>query len=621
MLYCLLSLLACWLLVIFGVHCAHTRHYEFNLTMNTLNPDCSPYTSKSALLINGQIPGPTLTASKGDRILVHFRNQLPITSQSNSNFTRYGEGLDSNSATLHFHGVHQTGTPHSDGVPYLTQDPVKPGGGRYLYDFRVGDQSGTYFYHAHVGLQDFYGAFIVYESDDADPRYKRKQQQRLSLGFGNKTISFDDERTLILSEWHHRDRSDLESFIIGPNYTHIPDSDSLLINGKAVFNNNKSHTSDSCSGYHVISVEANNTYRLRIIGATNHRILGFVIAHHQLTIIEVDGYLVEPYETDYLEVAPGQRFSVLLTTNQPDIDYRIGTTRRFVTNKTVSDSLHASDGWAVLHYQNNKTTSSSNHQPPSFYTLPQDRPTFPVTDTPQWIWDKLKPLNDKHITILQRPPSRTILLDTTNKRELRGGEWVQRFYTNNITFEPPKSTLLRQILDGTRTPTRYTPAQLMENSTHRGYDPDLGTYPLASMEIVDFVIQNTYTPGKPCHQHPWHSHGHSHWLIAYGSGTYDETQHGHIRNVPTPILRDTTTVYPAISLDQQDNMTKGLDGGTSGCGWSKIRIIADNPGVWALHCHITPHMLQGMMVVLEESADLIRSHSHLVKLAHRSPLL
>ncbi|SAM05008.1 hypothetical protein [Absidia glauca] len=607
----LIHCLSCWLLLIFleTIQCAQTHHYELTLTMKPLNPDCSNYTSVDALFINDQMPGPTITASKGDRILVHFRNHLPPATHSNANVSSShsdDNGVDPNSATLHFHGVHQTGTPQADGVPFLTQDPVKPGDGRYLYDFSVGHQSGTFFYHAHVGLQDFYGAFIVYESDTADPSLRKPSEQQLSLGKGNAT--FDDERTLILSEWHHHTRSDLESFIIGPNYTHIPNADSLLINGKAIFDDK--HVSDLCSGYHQMEVESNRTYRLRIIGATTHRTLGFAVAHHRLTIIEVDGYLVTPYETDYLEVAPGQRFSVLLTTDQTPMDYAIGTTRRYVTNKDLQQSLVSSNGWAILHYQNG---TNSTQRP--YYTLPHNHPTFPANDTPQWIWNELKPLyvSAKHDELLRRKPSRTILLNTTNRRIPGNGGLVQRFYTNNITFEAPRSTLLQQILKGTRTKSRYTISQLMmDNATAQGYDPDLGTYPLQYMETVDFVIQNTHTPGFPCHQHPWHSHGHSHWVIAFGPGSYNDAKHGHIRNVPAPVLKDTTTVYPMIQPGaDQDAMKNSTLLEPRGCGWSKIRIIA-------LHCHIAPHMLQGMMVVLEEGADLIRSHSHLMNLVHRS---
>ena len=37
--------------------------------------------------------------------------------------------------------------------------------------------------------------------------------------------------------------------------------------------------------------------------------------------------------------------------------------------------------------------------------------------------------------------------------------------------------------------------------------------------------------------------------------------------------------------------------GNGDVGYSVIRFKANNPGVWALHCHIGPHMASGMMMV------------------------
>ncbi|CAO3590133.1 unnamed protein product [Absidia cylindrospora] len=312
------------------------------------------------------------------------------------------------------------------------------------------------------------------------------------------------------------------------------------------------------------------------------------------------------------------------------MNYAIGTNRRYVTNKSLLDTTKLSNGWAILNYEDrNSSTASTNIS--SLHALPYDRPRFPANDTPQWIWNELTPAgnNDHHMGILNKKPARTIVLNTTSGREIRDGKSVQRFYTNNVTFDTPASSILGQILNGTRPVSRYSIPQLMATNRTtsqfgQGYDADLKTYPLEHMEIVDFVIQNTHTPGLPCHVHPWHSHGHSHWVIAYGPGFYSDTQHGHIRNVPAPLLKDTTVVYPMLeapSTTDRDNKTyrqTSSENETRGCGWSKIRIIADNPGIWALHCHIAPHMLQGMMIVLEESAGLIRSHSRLVKLVHHS---
>ncbi|RYF79678.1 MAG: copper oxidase, partial [Chitinophagaceae bacterium] len=97
---------------------------------------------KRAISVNGQIPMPTLTFTEGDTAEIWVHNELKeLTS-------------------LHWHGLF---LPNKmDGVPYLTQMPIKPGA-TYLYKFPI-VQHGTHWYHSHSGLQEqigMYGAFIM----------------------------------------------------------------------------------------------------------------------------------------------------------------------------------------------------------------------------------------------------------------------------------------------------------------------------------------------------------------------------------------------------------------------------------------------------------------------------
>ncbi len=40
--------------------------------------------------------------------------------------------------------------------------------------------------------------------------------------------------------------------------------------------------------------------------------------------------------------------------------------------------------------------------------------------------------------------------------------------------------------------------------------------------------------------------------------------------------------------------------------WAVIRFIADNPGVWTLHCHFDWHNLAGMAVTIVEAPEIVR---------------
>ncbi|MEO6134333.1 MAG: multicopper oxidase domain-containing protein, partial [Ginsengibacter sp.] len=98
--------------------------------------------SKRAIAVNGQIPMPTLTFTEGDTALIYVHNEL------------------NEETSLHWHGLF---LPNKmDGVPFLTQMPIKPHS-TYIYKFPI-IQHGTHWYHSHTKFQEqigMYGAFIM----------------------------------------------------------------------------------------------------------------------------------------------------------------------------------------------------------------------------------------------------------------------------------------------------------------------------------------------------------------------------------------------------------------------------------------------------------------------------
>jgi len=100
---------------------------------------------------DGLLPGPMIRARRGNRVIVHFANQLP------------------EDTTIHWHGLRVPAA--MDGMPGHSQPPVPPGGG-FDYDFIVPDAS-TFWYHPHVNSakqsgDGLYGAFIV--DDPGEPQ-------------------------------------------------------------------------------------------------------------------------------------------------------------------------------------------------------------------------------------------------------------------------------------------------------------------------------------------------------------------------------------------------------------------------------------------------------------------
>jgi FtsP/CotA-like multicopper oxidase with cupredoxin domain len=73
----------------------------------------------------------------------------------------------------------------------------------------------------------------------------------------------------------------------------------------------------------VIDVTPGLRYRFRVIGLSCDPSFNFTIDGHRMTIIEVDGNEVLPVEVDSIPVLAGQRYSVVVTANQPVANYWI----------------------------------------------------------------------------------------------------------------------------------------------------------------------------------------------------------------------------------------------------------------------------------------------------------
>jgi FtsP/CotA-like multicopper oxidase with cupredoxin domain len=121
-----------------------------------------------AWTFNGQVPGPTLRATEGDRVRVTFIN------------------TGSHPHTIHFHGWHR---PEMDGS--LPEHQVMPGD-RFVYEFDA-DPFGLHLYHCHaVPLKrhihkGLYGTFIV------DPRDPRPEADELVMVMNGFDTNFDND--------------------------------------------------------------------------------------------------------------------------------------------------------------------------------------------------------------------------------------------------------------------------------------------------------------------------------------------------------------------------------------------------------------------------------------------
>jgi FtsP/CotA-like multicopper oxidase with cupredoxin domain len=126
---------------------------EFELTTGVVRWNILPDVEVGAYTYNGQVPGPLIRVKPNDRVRIRVRNDLPEPT------------------TVHWHGF--VLPIEQDGVPELSQPPIPPGG-EHVYEFKVENTPGTYFYHTHFSADrqqplGLYGALII-DDPAAPPR-------------------------------------------------------------------------------------------------------------------------------------------------------------------------------------------------------------------------------------------------------------------------------------------------------------------------------------------------------------------------------------------------------------------------------------------------------------------
>jgi len=192
---------------------------------------------------NGQVPGPEIKVKEGDRVIVHFKNNLPEEYPS----------------TIHWHGIELNNK--SDGTP-VTQAPVQSGDS-YTYDFIV-PRGGVFWYHPHVrGAQvvnaGLYGSLIV------------KQAVEKELVKERALPRFD--RTIVLSDMSVVDGElkDIEATPVLETMNGV-EGEHLLVNGREL---------------PTLKVKAGKPIRLRLINASISRYFRLSLPGH--TIYRVGG--------------------------------------------------------------------------------------------------------------------------------------------------------------------------------------------------------------------------------------------------------------------------------------------------------------------------------------------
>ncbi|QQX61620.1 copper resistance system multicopper oxidase [Pseudomonas chlororaphis] len=261
-------------------------------------------TSRTAMTINGGLPGPLLRWREGDTVTIRVRNRLK------------------EDTSIHWHGLILPA--NMDGVPGLSFHGIAPGG-LYEYRFKV-RQNGTYWYHSHSGLQEQAGVYgpLVIEAREPEPfQYDRDYVVMLSdwsdeaperlmhilkkqpgyYNFHKRTVgdfiedvsrdgwaaTLADRKMWAQMKMTPTDLADVSGY----TYTY-------LINGQ------------SPGGNWTGLFKPGEKLRLRLINGSAMSYFDLRIPGLKMTVVAADGQYVQPVSVDELRIAVAETYDVLV---------------------------------------------------------------------------------------------------------------------------------------------------------------------------------------------------------------------------------------------------------------------------------------------------------------------
>ncbi|WP_368647281.1 copper resistance system multicopper oxidase [Castellaniella ginsengisoli] len=276
---------------------------EFNLEIgeSSVNYTGSP---RMATTVNGSLPAPTLRWREGDTVTIRVKNRLK------------------EATSIHWHGII---LPFEmDGVPGISFTGIAPGE-TFTYRFKV-QQSGTYWYHSHSGMQEatgVYGAIII-DPAEADP------------------IRADREYVVQLSDWTDEDpmrvlaklkmQGDYYNYNQPTTVDFFRDVSGMglkaAVDKRKMWNEMRMSPTDLADlSADVLTYLMNGTtpagnwtglfrpgerIRLRFINGAANTFYDVRIPGLGLTVVQADGVNVEPVTVDEFRFGPGETYDVLV---------------------------------------------------------------------------------------------------------------------------------------------------------------------------------------------------------------------------------------------------------------------------------------------------------------------
>jgi CopA family copper-resistance protein len=264
---------------------------------------------RTAMTINGSLPGPLLRWREGDTVTLRVRNRLSV------------------STSIHWHGILLPA--NMDGVPGLSFHGIEPGG-VYVYQFKV-RQNGTYWYHSHSGLQEQAGVYgpLVIDAKEAEP------------------FQYDREFVVMLSDWSDEDpaslmktlkkQSDYFNFYkrtVGDFISDVSEKGwGATVADRTMWaemNMNPTDIADVSGATYTFLMNGHapdnhwtglfrpgEKLRLRLINGSAMTYFDVRIPGLKMTVVAADGLHVKPVSVDELRIAVAETYDVII---EPDAE-------------------------------------------------------------------------------------------------------------------------------------------------------------------------------------------------------------------------------------------------------------------------------------------------------------
>ncbi|TPX69554.1 hypothetical protein SpCBS45565_g02374 [Spizellomyces sp. 'palustris'] len=406
--------------------------------------------------------------------------------------------------------------------------------------------------------QEHFGGMVITEDNYPTAFVVRSLCEELRV-----LVYYDEEYVVFLEDHFYRtSEQEIADYLIPRAVVPLPESG--LLNHKG-FPHGGLDGVGELSNLTDFMFQRKKRYLLRIINAAAVVPFEFSIDKHRMTVVQADSTDVKNMTVDSIYIDIAQRYSVIVHADQLVDRYWMRA------KMPVSKQKRPIEVLATITYDGTDRRkfpiTSATENP---VTLPENglalQPMVPLTAPPKaektyvFAWDF-------HADESGRDDS-----------EVTRG-WISVNITRPLTrsdglsYAMPKRPTLFDVVDG------KDPDTLPKESV---------VFTAEAQEVVDIVFMNREFP-----PHPFHLHGHTVWVLGYGTAkSYAEIPFENF-NLTNPLRRDTFSV-PSGTWD-------GLT-----FGWTVVRFIANNPGVWFLHCHLEFHIIAGLAMTLVEDATTLR---------------